>query len=302
MSNTLHIIGNGFDLAHGIESKYQHFKAFMTGHGATFEYYYAAGMLETFYPDFDKIQDEYKLWCDLENELPNIDFHAAYEYSTEDIEREEDHEIRFIPEMEDAPATFLPPIFGHLYSAFEAWVNQIDINVASIKIPHFNPEGYFFSFNYTETLEHLYGIPSSRIKYIHGRRNCGQELILGHCNDVDGDSHLPDNPEIYEYEGYRTVANVINELRKNVSDIMFLNQTYWPTLKDIDQVVVYGQSLSEVDRPYFLQIKNSISPQTNWLFSIHYKNDTEKRQIETNVNNMANYLGLKQGQFTTFRM
>ena len=55
--NILRIIGNGFDLAHGIESKYQHFKAFMTGQGAPFEYHNTAGMLESFYPDFDKIED-----------------------------------------------------------------------------------------------------------------------------------------------------------------------------------------------------------------------------------------------------
>lgn len=299
--NILRIIGNGFDLAHGIESKYQHFKAFMTGQGAPFEYHNTAGMLESFYPDFDKIEDEYKLWCDLETELPNIDFQAAYEYCTEDIEREEDHEIRYIPEMEDAPETFLPPIFGNLYTAFEAWVNQIDINVNPIKIPYFNPDGLFFTFNYTETLERLYGISSSRIKYIHGRRNSGEELILGHCNDVDGDSHLPDNPEIYEYEGYRTVAKVINELRKNVSDIIYRNQNYWPTLSDIDQVVVYGQSLSEVDRPYFLQILQSITPGAQWLFSIHYSDSSQKQKCEAKVNEMANYLGLTPEKFKTFK-
>lgn len=302
MSNTLHIIGNGFDLAHGIESKYQHFKAFMLGANAPFEYHNAAGRLEEFYPSFDSIQDELKLWCDLETELPNIDFKAAFNYSTEDIEPEEDHEIRYIPTMEDAPETFLSPIFNTLYVAFTTWVNKIDLNVQPLKIPNFDSSGLFLNFNYTETLERLYGIPALRINYIHGRRNTTQELILGHCNDVDGDSHLSKNPEIYEYEGYRNIASVINNMRKNVSDIIYRNINYWPTLANIDLVVVYGHSLSEVDRPYFYKIKNSISSSAQWLFSAHYSNIVGKNQCQIRVDNIANYLGLKPNQYSIFKM
>ena len=302
MSNTLHIIGNGFDLAHGIESKYQHFKAFMMSDNAPFEYHYAVGRLEEFYPNFDSIQDEWKLWCDLETELPNIDFKVAYSYSTEDIEPEEDHEIRYIPAMEDAPETFLSPIFNTLYSAFTAWVSQIDLDVEPLKIPNFDSSGLFLNFNYTETLERLYGIPASRINYIHGRRNTTQELVLGHCNDVDGDSHLSKNPEIYEYEGYRNIASVINNMRKNVSDIIYRKINYWPTLAGIDRVVVYGHSLSEVDRPYFLRIAHKIKPDAKWLFSIYYSDLRGKLQEEAKVDNIGNYLGLQHHQYSTFKM
>ena len=38
----------------------------------------------------------------------------------------------------------------------------------------------FLNFNYTDTLEKVYGIPASNILYIHGNALRGNNLILGH--------------------------------------------------------------------------------------------------------------------------
>lgn len=96
---TLHIVGNGFDLAHGIASSYDDFKNYAWKHGDQ----YQIGLLETCYPDVNPKNGELYLWSDLERALGNPDFQAAFEASTDDIQLEDGHEGRYIAQMEDAP-------------------------------------------------------------------------------------------------------------------------------------------------------------------------------------------------------
>ena len=96
---TLHIVGNGFDLAHGIASSYDDFKDYAWKHGD----HYLMGLLETCYPDVNPWNGELYLWSDLERALGNLDFQAAFEASTDDIQLEDGHEGRYIAQMEDAP-------------------------------------------------------------------------------------------------------------------------------------------------------------------------------------------------------
>lgn len=80
---------------------------------------------------------------------------------------------------------------------------------------------------------------------MHGRRKCNDKLIVGHCNNIAGDL------AIYEYQVYQGIADVVNGERKNVTDIISKNNDFWQQLFNIDKVIVYGHSLSDVDRPYF---------------------------------------------------
>lgn len=163
---TLHIIGNGFDLHHGIASLYSDFKEYAWRHSGLDVYW--IGLLETCYPTKNKENGELELWCDLEHALGNIDFQNAFDESTEDIELEEDHEIRFQAQMEDAPKYHMEMMFEAFHGIFEEWVDHIDIDGQPVALPHFDRKGMFLSFNYTETLETLYEIPKTQINYIHG--------------------------------------------------------------------------------------------------------------------------------------
>lgn len=295
---TLHIIGNGFDLGHGIDSKYTDFKKYAWKHD---NHGYFLGLLETCYPDMNPIKEELELWCDLESALGNPDIKAAFQATTEDIEMEEEHEGRHQAEMEDAPGFFLSMMFESFHSIFEEWVNQIDINVDRIdNIPHFDSHGLFFSFNYTDTLEFLYNIPRDHINYIHGRRNSTDRLIVGHCNDVNGNEQLSADPIIYEYQAYENIAKLINEEQKKVSDIINSNSGYWNSLINVDRVVVYGHSLSNVDLPYFGKIKNSVWDNAEWYISIFYQNSEEKQKEVEKVKNFITSMGLEISRCHTF--
>lgn len=297
---TLHIVGNGFDLAHGIASKYSDFKKYAWQHGG---HRYYVDMLEDCYPKKDIKTGELMLWSDLEHALGNLDFQQAFSLGTEDIELEEDHELRYQAQMEDAPEYMLQNMFAVFHKLFEKWVNEININLGKLEcIPHFNSQGLFLSFNYTETLETLYNIPKTRIRYIHGRRGSKDELIVGHCNNIDGNDYLPQDPIIYEYQAYRSIAGVVNNERKNVADIILKNSDFFQQLFNIDKVVVYGHSLSDVDRPYFKQIANGINPASEWYFSIYYHNPQEHTEESSKILNMINYMGVTLSKCHTFQM
>lgn len=81
---TLHIIGNGFDLAHGIDSKYSDFKKYAWQHARNKSYY--LGVLESCYPEKDIESGELMLWSNLEYALGNLNFQEAFALGTEDVE------------------------------------------------------------------------------------------------------------------------------------------------------------------------------------------------------------------------
>lgn len=296
---TLHIIGNGFDLAHGIASTYKDFKNYAWKHGDQ----YQIGLLETCYPEMNPQHKELELWCDLERALGNPDFQAAFDEATEDIELEDGHEGRYQAQIEDAPEYALEMMFAAFHKVFDDWVHHIDIDVEPLdKIEYFDVNGRFLSFNYTDTLEKVYSIPRACINYIHGRRNSDDEIIVGHCDTVNADDQLSDDPMIYEYQGYENIAQKVNEQRKSVDGIIGKNKDYWDSLTNINKVVVYGHSLSEVDMPYFNEIAKKVTYDCEWYFSIHYDDRCGKNKVLKHIYSVIKSLGLKQCNCHTFKM
>jgi hypothetical protein len=276
------------------------FEKYAWSHSSHNSYYLE--VLENCYPQKNK-DGRLILWSDLEYALGNLDFQQAFSLGTEDIEKEEDHEFRYQAQMEDAPEYMLRDMFTIFHKLFEDWVNSINIDLDPLtNILHFDSNGLFLSFNYTETLESIYNITRNNIRYLHGRRKSNDKLIVGHCNNIDGENYLPKDPAIYEYQAYRGIADVVNGERKNVTDIILNNNDFWQQLFNIDKVVVYGHSLSDVDRPYFKQVANSIKQASEWYFSIYYHNPQERIKEVEKVSNMIKYMGITPNKCHTFQM
>ena len=296
---TLHIVGNGFDLAHGIASSYADFKDYAWKHGDQ----YLMGLLETCYPDANPKNGELYLWSDLERALGNLDFQAAFEASTDDIQLEDGHEGRYIAQMEDAPEFLLGMMFDTFHRVFEDWANDIDNNVDPIPhLFHFGGGDNYLSFNYTDTLEKVYGVPRDRINYIHGRRNSNDEIIVGHHAVVNAYDHLGDDPMIYEYQGYDNIANEVNKQRKLTSDIIANNREYWQSLGQVDKVMVYGHSLTDVDMDYFHEVAKHVKGVCEWHFSIYYYDPISRKKAVEHIVSVINELGLDVDRCSTFCM
>lgn len=296
---TLHIVGNGFDLAHGIASSYADFKDYAWKHGDQ----YLMGLLETCYPDVNPWNGELYLWSDLERALGNLDFQAAFEASTDDIQLEDGHEGRYIAQMEDAPEFLLGMMFDAFHRVFEDWVNDIDNNVDPIpNLSHFGGGDNYLSFNYIDTLEKVYGVPRNKINYIHGRRNSNDEIIVGHHAVVNATDHLSDDPMVYEYQGYDNIANEVNKQRKLTSDIIANNSEYWQSLGQVDKVMVYGHSLTDVDMDYFHEVAKHVKGVCEWHFSIYYYDPISRKKAVEHIVSVINELGLDVNRCSTFCM
>lgn len=120
-----------------------------------------------------------------------------------------------------------------------------------------DPSALFFNFNYTSTLSQLYGIDPQQILHIHGRADdSDEELVLGHAWDPRSRRSLNDRPDIEEVDTRMVEANDIiddyfSSTFKRSEELIRQHSAFFDALTNIEQVVVLGHSLSEVDALYF---------------------------------------------------
>ncbi len=258
------------------------------------------GILETCYPQKNAEGTELELWCDLENALGKPDLKAAYKESTEDLELDIDHFMTTSSAMEYTAVRSLQKMFESFRESFEKWVESVDIDVRKLDIPYFDENGKFLTFNYTETLETLYHIPGDRINYIHGRRNSGETLVLGHNKHVDARLQESENDMLHEYEAIETMGDIVNSQKKDTAGIIAANRSYWLSLGDTDKVIVYGHSLNDIDMPYFKEIVLHTDEAAKWYISVYGKNETDRAKAINHVEEFCDVLNIRK--FQTFRL
>ena len=284
--HTLYVIGNGFDLAHGIKSSYNDFYGWLKDN----KYDRHIHLLDIF---FNK---EESFWKNIEQSLG--------EYKEEDIlsfcsprEIDYEHPMRYSAIVEDSPREVFMPIVETFVNLFSEWVNSIELSVIGGRRFGLTADSIYLTFNYTETLEAIYCIPESRILHIHGNRNDRRgktDYIFGHNKLRDPlDSWRPSDL-IFESQAYEMIINFMNGFVKATNKILEYNGRFFEQLSDINRVVVIGHSLGEIDMPYFEKIKSSVGPNALWQFSWHRADDLVNIQI------LANKLGLSD--FSTFEL
>ena len=172
MIKDLYIIGNGFDLHHGIDSSYSDFYEWMNKN----------------YPDIiNKVDNVYgncdsHWWSDFENQLASLDairYGDAVAFMNQP-DLSDEHCDRMWGDAEIAVQNELENLYSDLRFCFHKWIHQLKRPQDSQKIKLSITNAVFLSFNYTKTLEHLYGITSNRILHIHGCIDDNEDFILGH--------------------------------------------------------------------------------------------------------------------------
>ncbi len=152
----LYIIGNGFDLAHGIQSRYSDFRDFLIN---KYPYYYSSIMFGYNYTD--------ELWKNIENELPLCAIYIEENGFQMGNEMREELDYNSLDDMGigiwlDEQYRFLNKLPKYL----RLWIESIDTSKEMFyKI---DKDSKFLTFNYTDTLERVYSINSKNIKHIHG--------------------------------------------------------------------------------------------------------------------------------------
>lgn len=242
--NTLFVIGNGFDLASGIKSSYYDFKQWLILNKRD----QLINLMDIFF------SNQREIWGDIEKALGEYDEDSILEFCKPDEEFDYDHPTRSVAAIEDSPDWIFRPVLDEFIEAFTEWVNSIDITVAD-KVLDLPSCSTYLTFNYTETLEKIYGIPQLNILHIHGSRLSENNYIIGHDNPRDTDEVYNDEGEyIFVQDTWSKIIAWMNEFVKDCEYIINANQDFFKGLSNIEQVVVYGHSFSEIDWPYMREI------------------------------------------------
>lgn len=314
----LNIIGNGFDLYHGLPSSYYYFGCYLIKNdpefyeeiGKMYNISYIRPVGPLIAHDYDYIIEDI-FWRDFERYLGEVDEFFIVETHEDDLGLEyndpvdiEMNEYKIAEKLKQYFVHWVRDTLdkGENYTIIENFMNEIDSRIV------FNDDDYFLEFNYTHTLQQLYKISDDKIYYVHGECSGGDDdqLIIGHGND-DRINEIKELIEKLEekYDFTQRSSNEINEyncllsyikrLRKDVNTHMVMCDTFYRRLGDnIDCISAYGLSLGEVDIPYFKQIRSKW-PNAKWRFS-YYSSEDQTRIVEV----ATNLLNLNEGEYEIF--
>lgn len=268
----LWIIGNGFDLQHGLKTKYTDFRDWIH------EKYelgnanpkacppvqehlcpnYSLEDIEEKETTHNSIEIDGKAkrafvcnmiqnvdigaWNDLEKTLGEVDGEQFIDYFPL-TGREGDLHMSAIAVLALQYAPGIKEAMGVINDDLLEWANGISLKGIG-KQPTFEAlfdsvESEFISFNYTRTLENIYQIPPENVLHIHGVvGDCSCDLRFGHGNLTDG------------HDGALYIEDAIDaytdSTRKKFNWKGIIERDY----SAVSAVVFYGFGFGEVDRKY----------------------------------------------------
>lgn len=271
----LFIIGNGFDLWHGLPTSYVDF------YQCNQEYLDELDMY------FTGIEASTTPWSDFENNLGSYDWEAFFDYFNEIDFTDDSFKQSMLYGLEDDLRQQAEDLVDGLAERFREWIVSIDVEGCERRIILFGSDR-FFSFNYTSTLQRVYGIKEDKIFHVHGNANAYDELVFGHGVEIVEQPELDDEGNslrtpISDSEG--AAMSPLNAFKKPVPAIIEDNIEYFTSLSDVTEIVVIGHSLNDIDLPYF-KIINDCAPNAEWKVT-YFKSDEvmwfEKQMIKVGV-------------------
>jgi hypothetical protein len=286
LSDKLYIIGNGFDLHHGMPTKFSDFRTFARK---------TAPELHRAVDDYLPVNND---WSDLEDALAALDVDTVIEdligfmpsYAADDWRDSGHHDFQFEVDR------VVRQLSMELRSVFARWVRQVEVpNLANApgvhRLTSIYPSASFLTFNYTPTLADLYGVPLERTLHIHGASSDDdQELILGHGWNPAMRKSLNDRPDIEDLdtrmiEAHQILDQYFSATFKPSQQLIAQHQEFFKALDAVTQVTVLGHSLSDVDAEYFraLLAVPAVASAT-WAVACRHSDDSvEKTQRLANL-------------------
>ena len=277
MIDRLYIIGNGFDLHHGLRTSYLNFRDDYVKKRSPMLWNY----LLDIYGDAPQ-QDEL-WWKDFENMLGRVDYAK--------LANSQNGEAIGFMKVRNLMKGSLPPLFGK-------WIKEVD-HQADLKshelIPEIDKDSLFFTFNYTLLLERFYNVDDSHIWHIHDSIKHPDDIIVGH--DAGGGQLITYAQEYNK--GQQNVSafytDTINQETingaKKVKDRIYLNNDKFGQYADIKHFVVMGFSLNDIDLPYIESVikVNKCIENADWTLYCHFEGEYESMVKQLEI------VGIKRG-------
>lgn len=254
--NKLYIIGNGFDLKHGLPSRYNDFAKFCEATDRElFE------QVEILFP---KITGN-SLWSNFEAGLGYVNTNML-------------HEFFYTAYQADRRNDMFLDMHNRLKLCFRDWVRLLTKQTEKLQRCYtFDNSDCFISFNYTDTLESAYNIMNIKILHIHGYAQFHEkEVYAGYIFGHGQPEQVPHDPiDSFEYlskdfsNGFRKEFKVEDLIER----IKFWNSKGF----HFNHIVVLGHSLSEIDEIYFKEILKLI-PNASWTIDYFDELDYTHKQ------------------------
>ena len=272
---TLFIVGNGFDLYHGVQSRYEDFHKWL--------------MANRDWHRFEAVEQHFieaDLWSNLEENLGTFDSEecgADWSLATPFAVFIGGQFICTGRELNEDFDEKLNEWREEMLRGLSEWVKTLRQSGKAPKLPIVSPDAQYLNFNYTRTLEDYYGIDSCKILHIHGVVGLPWDrLQLGHSFEVEDvlDDGLEDyNPEMFDEDRVTPVQQLkehMRKWRKPVQAIIQHNADFWESLREVSKVVVLGFSFGRVDEPYIRKIAEVVRQDAVWRCSWHGKGEDVK--------------------------
>lgn len=303
----LFVLGNGFDIQHGFHTQYRYFKGWLDRRikddfsDTTVSpnifipceddegYYKKIAFVKSLCDHCNSKAD----WRSFEADLINIDIITTYTNNIDSILEPEDFFTIRYDDVCNSNAELLKEAISWIPYCFSEWIEGVRINKPIGKVllsREYEDDSLFLTFNYTETLESVYGVDQSRICYIHGRRQGIRSLIIGHGGDSSQVVIETD-----DYVASELQRTCIDMLKKPVNQLIEMNGDFFNRIDTrINDVYFYGFSFGDVDIPYIRELVNRVAKDAVWHLS-----DFEDQGRRDEIASILRNLGVK-GEIQSF--
>ncbi len=304
----LFIIGNGFDVAHNLNSQYKHFRSWLfktyvinlekidNSYNKNIPNYstnyrglekYSKEQFSCFFiPILDECNDFDIDWTQFEESLANINRGEKLDFVEKCYNKEGDYDPFGTEENFDVESQKLLDCSNVLSGLFSEWARTLNDDLVNGKISQlnfikekFSNECLFLNFNYTDTIEILYQIKN--VFHIHGQSSASfGNVIFGH-----GSSSLNKNillsDELEYYNANDNIKNVFYSLKKDCEKIITKNKDFFEKLSDVEEIYIFGKKVGGSDAPYFKEIFKKTAKASRLYVYIYNKD--EKDEIFKNI-------------------
>ena len=278
----LFVIGNGFDLRHKLPSRYSDFRIWLfSNYKISKKEIYDVPPYSTNFRNIESFSEhdfacyflkliddacanidgilEYRDWSSFEEALGYLDWTSILDGAELIYDKDGDLDpFNAGNNIEDTANKVYSSCYV-LNRLFKKWIESIEVKVSScLKDKIFdsldNCDCLYLSFNYTSTLETIYDIKD--VKHIHGYINYFDDLVIGHGNNDFNRSYFENNYLAANAE--KPIENTFNYFKKKTLEIININQDFFSGLSGVNEIFIYGCSLNEIDKPYFIEIFKNI--------------------------------------------
>lgn len=247
---TIVIIGNGFDIWHGLPTSYWNF------------YNQYGKALENHTHYFNDFYDHDMEWANFEESLGSFDqdnFHdnVSLQPSLEELGDDPKRLYGF----EDEITNKKEELVDDITNAFTEWIGNVDVHQAR-KLICMSDSFRFINFNYTSTLQDVYEVPENNILHIHGK--VYRDIIFGHGRVFNSSSESSEEIDEPWFEDSRNdVSSISTIFHKPVADILERHNSQLLGYEDVTNIIIIGHSINDIDIPYFKCILNAY-PDAEW--------------------------------------